>query len=56
MSDTLSTNAGLGYLYAASVADDTFISDFLIFTAVTFPSLWLVRKFFRSKDRRAPVF
>ena len=37
MSDTLSTNAGLGYLYAASVADDTFISDFLIFTAVTFP-------------------
>ena len=39
MSHTLTADAGLGNLNTASVADNTFVSDFLVFTAVTFPVL-----------------
>ena len=39
MADTLSADAGLGYLNAASVADHAFVSDFFIFTTMTFPVL-----------------
>jgi len=37
MTHTFSSNAGLCYFNAASVADNTFIADFLVFTTVAFP-------------------
>ena len=44
VSDTLTADAGLRYLNAAAVTDNTFISDFLVFTTMTLPVLG------RSKD------
>jgi len=37
MTHTLTTNARLGYLNAASITDNTFITDLLILTAMTLP-------------------
>ena len=39
MTHTLSTNAGLCNLYTTSITDNTFISDLLVFTTMTFPVL-----------------
>ena len=39
MSHTLTAHTGLGDFYAASVADNTFITDFLIFSTMTLPVL-----------------
>ena len=39
MSHTLSADACLGHFHAASVADNAFVADLLIFTAMTFPVL-----------------
>ena len=44
MSHTISTDTGLCYFDTTLIADNTFIFDFLIFTAVTLPVLT------RSKD------
>ena len=39
VSDTLTADAGFCYLNAAAVTDNTFISDFLVFTTMTLPVL-----------------
>jgi len=39
MTNALSTHAGLGNLYATSIADNAFVANFFIFSAVTFPVL-----------------
>ena len=39
MTHTFSTNAGFGYFHTTAVADNTFITDFLIFTTVALPVL-----------------
>ena len=39
VADTLSADTGLGYLNATAVADYAFVSDFFIFTTMTFPVL-----------------
>ena len=44
MSDTLTAHAGLRYLNAAAVTDNTFVSDFFVFTTMALPVLG------RSKD------
>ena len=44
MSDTLTAHAGLRYLNAAAVTDNTFVSDFLVFTTMALLVLG------RSKD------
>ena len=65
MSHTLTADAGLGNLNTASVADNTFVSDFLVFTAVTFPVLgrpentfteqavlqWDIKQFFHKDNQ-----
>ena len=47
---TLSTNGSLGNLNAASVADNTFITDFLIFTTVALPVLARSENSFTEKS------
>ena len=49
MTHTLTTNARLGYLNAASITDNTFITDLLVLTAMTLPVFARSEELFAEK-------